>query len=180
MCLTNIHVYINISISVQFSSVSQLCSTLCWPHEPQHTRPPCPSPTPRVHSNLCSSSQWCHPAISFSIVPFSSCPQSLLASGSFPMSQFFAWGGQSTVASASVRPVNAQDCISIYICIYDKYTFISYIYCFVWQLKAIQQKFTLMETILTHKFINYFHFILKISIFYLNFIRLLFPLGDLP
>ena len=66
------------------------------PHEPQHPRPPCPSPTPRVHSDSCPSSQWCHPAISSSVVPFSSCPQSLPASESFPMSQLFAWGGQST------------------------------------------------------------------------------------
>ena len=65
------------------------------PHESQHARPPCPSPTPRVHSNSRPSSQWCHPAISASVVPFSSCPQSLPASGSFPMSQLFTWGGQS-------------------------------------------------------------------------------------
>ena len=71
------------------------------PHESQHTRPPCPSPTPRVHSDSRPSSQWCHPAISSSVVPFSSCPQSLPASQSFPMSQLFAWGGQSTRVSAS-------------------------------------------------------------------------------
>ena len=65
-------------------------------HESQHARPPCPSPTPGVHSDSCPSSQWCHPAISSSVVPFSSCPQSLPASESFPMSQLFAWGGQST------------------------------------------------------------------------------------
>ena len=70
------------------------------PHESQHTRPPCPSPSPRVHSDSRPSSRWCHPAISSSVVPFSSCPQSLPASGSFPMSQLFAWGGQSTGASA--------------------------------------------------------------------------------
>ena len=81
------------------------------PHELQHTRPPCPSPTPRVHSNSCPSSQWCHPAISSSVLPFSSCLQSLLASESFPMSQLFAWGGQSTgvSASASFFPKNTQD-----------------------------------------------------------------------
>ena len=67
-----------------------------WPHELQHARPPCPSPTPRVHSDSCPSSQWCHPAISSSVFPFSSCPQSLPASESFPMSQLFTWGGQST------------------------------------------------------------------------------------
>ena len=69
------------------------------PHESQHARPPCPSPTPGVHSNSRPSSQWCHPAISASVVPFSSCPQSLPASESFPMSQLFAWGGQSTGVS---------------------------------------------------------------------------------
>ena len=70
------------------------------PHESQHARPPCASPTPRVHSDSRPSSQWCHPAISSSNVPFSSCPQSLPASGSFPMNQLFAWGGQSTGVSA--------------------------------------------------------------------------------
>ena len=81
------------------------------PHESQHARPPCPSPTPGVHSNSRLSSQWCHPAISSSISPFSSCPQSLPASESFPMSQLFAWGGQSTAvsASASVLPMSTQD-----------------------------------------------------------------------
>ena len=71
------------------------------PHESQHTRPPCPSPTPRVYSNPRPSSRWCHPAISSFVVPFSSCPQSLPASGSFPMSQLFAWGGQSIGYSIS-------------------------------------------------------------------------------
>ena len=80
------------------------------PHESQHARPPCPSPTPRVHSDSRPSSQWCHPAISFSVVPFSSCPQSLPASESFPMSQLIAWGGQSTEvsASASLPPKKSQ------------------------------------------------------------------------
>ena len=80
------------------------------PHESQHARPPCPSPTPGVHWDSRASSQWCHPAISSSVVPFS-CPQSLLASGSFPMSQLFTWGGQSTGVSAlaSVLPKNTQD-----------------------------------------------------------------------
>ena len=74
-------------------------------------RPPCPSPTPRVHSNSCPLSRWCHPTISSSVVPFSSCLQSFPASGSFPMSQFFASGGQSigVSASASVLPTNIQD-----------------------------------------------------------------------
>ena len=71
------------------------------PRESQHARPPCPSPTPGVHSNSCPLSQSCHPAISSSVVPFSSCPQSLPASESFPMSQLFAWGGQSTEVSDS-------------------------------------------------------------------------------
>ena len=77
---------------VQFSSVTQSCPTL-WPHESQHARPPCPLPTLGVYPNSCPSSRWCHPAISSSVVPFS-CPQSLPASGSFLMSQLFAWGGQ--------------------------------------------------------------------------------------
>ena len=81
------------------------------PHEPQHARPPCPSPAPGVYSNSCPSSWWCHPAISSSVIPFSSCPQSLPASGSFPMSQLFPWGGQSigVSASTSVLPMNTQD-----------------------------------------------------------------------
>jgi len=94
---------------VQFSC--SVVSSSLWPHESQHARPPCPSPTPGVHSNSQPSSQWCHPAISSSVVPFSTCPQSLLASESFPMSQLFAWGGQSTGVSAlaSVLPMNTQD-----------------------------------------------------------------------
>ena len=81
------------------------------PHEPQHTRPPCPSPTPGVHPNPCPSSRWCHPTISSSVVPFSSCPQSFPASRSFQMSQFFTWGGQTIGVSAltSVLPMNTQD-----------------------------------------------------------------------
>ena len=92
--------------SVQFSC--SVVSDSLWPHESQHARPPCPSPTPGVHSDSHPSSQWCHPAISSSVVPFSSCPQSLPASGSFPMSQFFASGGQSIGASASASglPMN--------------------------------------------------------------------------
>ena len=81
------------------------------PHEPQHTRSPHLSTTPGFYSNSCPSSRWCHPAISSSVIPFSSCPQSLQASGSFPMSQLFAWGGQSIGVSdsASVLPMNTQD-----------------------------------------------------------------------
>ena len=94
---------------IQFSR--SVVSDSLQPHESQHARPPCPSPTPGVYSNSCPSSRWCHPAISFSVVSFSSCPQSLPASGSFPMSQLFAWGGQSigVSASASVLPVNTKD-----------------------------------------------------------------------
>ena len=96
------------------SSVQFNCSVLSnslRPHESQHARPPCPSPIPRVHPNPCPSSQWCHPAISSSVIPFSSCPQSLPASGSFPMSQLFASGGQSIGVSAlaTVLPKNTQD-----------------------------------------------------------------------
>ena len=88
----------------QFSSVQFTHSVVSNSATPwmQHARPPCPSWTPRVHSDSRPSSQWCHAAISFSIVPFSSCPQSLPASKSFPMSQFFAWGGQSTGVSALI------------------------------------------------------------------------------
>ena len=80
------------------------------PHESQHTRPPCPSSTPGVHSHSLPSSQWCHPAISSSVIPFSSCPQYLPASESFPMSQLFTWGGQSTAVSAlaSFLPEKSQ------------------------------------------------------------------------
>ena len=97
------------------SSVDFSCSVVSdslQPHEPQHARPPCPSPTPGVHPNPCPSSQWCHPTISSFVVPFSSCPQSFPASGSFQMSQLFASGGQSigVSASTSVLPMNTQDC----------------------------------------------------------------------
>ena len=95
--------------SVQFSR--SVVSDSLRPHELQHARPPCPSPIPGVHSNSCPSSRWWHPAMSTSVVPFSSCPQSLPASESFPMSQLFAWGGQSIGVSAlaSVLPKNTQD-----------------------------------------------------------------------
>ena len=95
--------------SVQFSR--SVLSDSLWPHEVRHARPPCSSPTPGVHSNSHPLSQWCHPAISSSIIPFSSYPQSLPAWGSFPMSQLFAWGGQSFGVSASawVLPMNTQD-----------------------------------------------------------------------
>ena len=98
---------------VMYGSVQFSCSVLSdslQSHQLKHARPPCPSPTPRVYSNSCPSSRWCHPAISSSVVPFSSCPQSLPASESFPMSQLFTWGGQSTGLSAlaSVLPKNTQ------------------------------------------------------------------------
>ena len=95
--------------SVQFSH--SVVSDSLRPHELQHTRPPCPSPTPRVYSNSCPLSQWCHPAISSSVLPFSSCLQSFPASGSFQTSQFFTVGGQSIGVSAStpVLPMNIQD-----------------------------------------------------------------------
>ena len=95
--------------SVQFSC--SVVSDSLRPHESQHARPPCPSPTPGVHSNSCSLSWWCHSAISSSVVPFSSCPQPLPATESFPMSQLFAWGGQSIGVSAlaSVLSMNTQD-----------------------------------------------------------------------
>ena len=97
-----------------FSSVQFCCSVVSdslRPHEPQHTRPPCPSPTPKVHPNPCPLSQWCHTTISSSVVPLSSCPRSFPASGSFQMTQFFASGAQSIGVSALtlVLPMNTQD-----------------------------------------------------------------------
>ena len=108
LCIYNLPHTASVLSSVQFSH--PVMSHSLQPHESQHDRPPCPSPTPGVHSNSYPSSQWCHPAISSSVVPFSSCPQSLPASESFPMSQLFAWGGQSTgvSASASFLPKNTQ------------------------------------------------------------------------
>ena len=103
-----------IFLSVQFSSVHFSCSVMSnslRPHELQHTRPRCPSPTPGVHLNSCPLSWWCHPTISSSVSPFYSCLQSFPESGSFPMNQFFASGNQSigVSASASVLPMNIQD-----------------------------------------------------------------------
>ena len=94
---------------VQFSR--SVMSDSLQPHEPQHARPPCPSPTPRTYSNSCPLRWWCHPIIGSSVVPFPSCLWSFPASGSFPVTQFFAWGGQSIGAStsASVLPMNIQD-----------------------------------------------------------------------
>ena len=111
--LPNIFLYISSHVNVQFSSVQfsrSVVSNSLWPHESQHARPPCPSPTPGVHPDSHPSSQWCHPAISSSTVPFSSCPPSLPASESFPISQLFTWGGQSTGVSAlaSFLPKKSQ------------------------------------------------------------------------
>ena len=99
----------NIFFSIQFSC--SVMSDSLRPHEPQHTRPPCPSPTPEVHPNTCPLSRWCHPTISSSVIPFSSCPQSFQESGSFQMSQLSASGGQSIGVSAlsSVLSMNTQD-----------------------------------------------------------------------
>ena len=104
------HIYLALNTySVHFSR--SVVSDSLRPHEPQHARPPCPSPTPGVYSDSCPSSRWCHPTISSSVVPFSSCPQSFPVSVSFQMSQLFTSGGQSTgvSASASVLPMNTQD-----------------------------------------------------------------------
>ena len=94
-----------------YMCISSVQSDALWPHERQHARPPCPWPTPGVHPNPCPLSWWCHPTISSSIVPFSSCLQSFPASGSFQMSQLFASGGQRIrlSASTSVLPMNTQD-----------------------------------------------------------------------
>ena len=99
-------------LSLQFSSVT---SHSLQPHRLQHARPPCPSPTPGVYSNSCPYSQWCHPTISSSVVPFSSLLQSSPASGSFQMSQFFTSGGQTigVSASTSVLPINIQYCFPL-------------------------------------------------------------------
>ena len=106
-------IYILFELFIQHLVAVQLLSPvrLAWPHGLHHARLPCPSASPRACSNSCSLSRWCHPNISSSVVPFSSCPQSSPASRSFPMSQLFASGGQSTgaSASASVLPMNTQD-----------------------------------------------------------------------
>ena len=106
MCLR--HNYSVINSSVQFSP--SVVSDSLWPHGLQHARPPCPSPTPRVYSNSCTLKQWCHPSISSSVGPVSSCLQSFPASGSFQMSQLFSSGGQSigVSVSTSVLPMNIQ------------------------------------------------------------------------
>ena len=106
---------LEVPVNNQFRSVTQSCPTLCDPHGLQHTRPPCPSPTPGAYSNSCPLSRWCHLTISSSVIPFTSCLQSFPSSGSFPMSQFFTSGDQSiwVSASASVLPMNIQDWFSL-------------------------------------------------------------------
>ena len=114
--ITLLHIEQNIEQSslcctIRSDQISRsVVSNSLWPHGLQHARPPCPSPTPRVHSDSRPSSQWCHPAISSSVIPFSSCPQFFPASESFPMSQLFPWGGQSTGVSAlaSFLPKKSQ------------------------------------------------------------------------
>ena len=119
MCPLEIHISSSVNclliLCVHFCIKSDqishsVVSNSLWPHESQHARPPCPSPTPGVHPDSRPSSQGCHPAISSSVISFSSCPQSLPASESFPMSQLFPWGGQSTRVSAlaSFLPKNTQ------------------------------------------------------------------------
>ena len=107
LCFPLLSFFLSFSSTVQFSSVAQSCPTFC---NPMNRSTPSPSPTSGVHSDSCSPSQWCLPAISSSVVPFSSCPPSLAASKSFPMSQHFAWGGQSTGVSAlaSFLPKKSQ------------------------------------------------------------------------
>ena len=107
-----LRILVSLEILQVWSSVQFSCSVVSDSlrlHGLQHTKLPCPSPTPGVYSNSCPLSWWCHPTISSSVIPFSSCPQSLPASGSFPVSQFFASGGQSIGLSASVLPMNIQD-----------------------------------------------------------------------
>ena len=117
---TPIYIPTNSARGFPFSSSSvQSCHSVMSDslrlHEPQHARPPCPSPTPGVHPNSCPSSRWCHPTISSSVIPFSSCPQSFPASGSFQMNQFFISGGQSigVSASMSILLMNTQDWSSL-------------------------------------------------------------------
>ena len=99
---------------VQFSC--SVVSDSLWPHEPQHTKPPCLSPTPGIYPESCPMSQWCHPTISSSVAPFPSCPQSFSASGSFQMSQFFAWGGQNIGVSTSTSVLPVKDRLVGYPC----------------------------------------------------------------
>ena len=137
----NIFLNINLLISVQFSR--SVVSNSLQSHESQHARPPCPSPTPGVHSDSRPLSQWCHPAISSSVVPFSSCPQSLPVSESFPMSQLFKLGDQSIRASALVLPMNISALISFRIDWFD---------CLAIQgtLKSLLQHYSSKASVLRH------------------------------
>ena len=112
LCVYVVCVCIKLKLNSFLSQfISSAMSDSSRPHGPQHARPACPSPTPRVYSNPCPLNRWCHPTISSSVVPFSSCPQSFPASGPFQMSQLFASGGQriGVSASTSVLPMNTQD-----------------------------------------------------------------------
>ena len=112
--IDTVYYVLDILLSIKYESIQfsrSVVSNSLRPHERQHTRPPCPPPTPGVHPNPYPLSQWCHPTILSSVIPFSSCPQSFPVSGSFPMSQLFPSGGQSIGVSAStlVLPMNTQD-----------------------------------------------------------------------
>ena len=136
------------SVISQFSSV--VCDSL-RPHELKHARPPCPSPTPGVHPNPCPLCQWCHLTISSSVIPFSSCPQSFPASGSFQMTQLFASGGQSIVASpsASVLPMIIQGWFSLGL--------IGLISTVQWTLKSLLQHHNSEASILWHSTLTSIH-----------------------
>ena len=146
---------------VQFSSVHfsrSVMSDSLWPHEPQHARPPCPSPTPGVYPNPCPSRWWCHPTISSSVIPFSSCPQSPPASESFPMSQLFPWGRQSIGVSAltSVLPMNTQDWSPLgwtgWISLQSKE--LSRVLYFTWKHRSGWLKFTYFYQYFSNNFLN--------------------------
>ena len=133
---------LKICLKMQLLFSLSVMSYSFWPHESQHARPPCPSPTPGVYPNSCTSSQWCHLAISSSVIPFSSCPQSLPASESFPMSQLFTWDGQSTGVSAlaSFLPKNTQD-----------WSPSEWTGCISWQSKGLSRVFS-TTTVQKHQF----------------------------
>ena len=113
MAQTDIHQNPFFSFLLDTQFIHSVMSDSLWPYGWKHARLPCPSLTPRACSNSCPSNQWCHPTISFSVVPFSSCPQSFPASGSFSVSQFFTSGGQSIGASTSTLSMNIQDWFSL-------------------------------------------------------------------
>ena len=130
--------------SVQFSL--SVVSDSLRPHELQHARPPCPSSTPGVYSNSHPSSWWCHPAISSSVVPFFSCPQSLPASGSLPVSQLFAWGGQSIGVSVSASSFKYSAKWYIYTYVWILYIYI-YIHIYIYTLFQILFHYSLLQDI---------------------------------